>query len=157
MGFIEVQTEIVNGSLPRTAVGVIVILTQRMTEDDRGDNDNVRVVEERNDDNAETGNSDQSELIDSQTPLFLSTQCKGSANCFRGTVTEIVGSDTLDVDNSRVRLSMVNTPERGDPGYEEATDTTESECPVGSEALVDEDDGQKGVVGRLIGGDRHLL
>lgn len=34
----------------------------------------------------------------------------------------------------------------------EATDTTESECPVGSEALVDEDDGQKGgSFGRLIG------
>ncbi|MGA7369202.1 MAG: hypothetical protein WBX01_08740 [Nitrososphaeraceae archaeon] len=115
------------------------------------------MVEERNDDNAETGNSDQSELVDSQTPLILSTECKGSTNCFRGTVTEIVDSDTLDVDNARVRLSMVNTPERGDPGYEEATDTTESECPVGSEALVDEDDGQKGVVGRLIGGDRHLL
>jgi micrococcal nuclease len=47
---------------------------------------------------------------------------------------------------------MVNTPERGDPGYDEATDATDSECPVGSEALVDEDDGQKGgSFGRLIG------
>ena len=32
---------------------------------------------------------------------------------------------------------MVNSPEVGEPGYYEATETTESECPVGSEALVD--------------------
>ena len=76
----------------------------------------------------------------------------GSADCFRGIVTDIVDGDTLDVNNVRVRLAMVNTPEVGEPGYYEATETTESECPVGSEALVDEDDGQKGgSFGRLIG------
>jgi endonuclease YncB( thermonuclease family) len=47
---------------------------------------------------------------------------------------------------------MVNTPETGETGYEEAKMTTESECPIGSNALVDEDDGQKGgSYGRLIG------
>ncbi|MGA7369399.1 MAG: hypothetical protein WBX01_09730 [Nitrososphaeraceae archaeon] len=122
------------------------------TEDDKDDNDNARTVEEGNDDKAETGNSDETELLSSQTPLSISTECKGSADCFRGTVTEIVDGDTLDVDNIRIRLSMVNTPERGETGYEDATDTTESECPVGSEALMDEDDGQKGgSFGQLIG------
>ena len=43
----------------------------------------------------------------------------------------------------RIRLSMVNTPERGETGYNEAADLTESVCPVGVKALVDEDDGQK--------------
>ena len=70
-------------------------------------------------------------------------ECKGSADCFRGIVTEIVDGDTLDVNNVRIRLSMVNTPERGEPGYNEATELTESVCPVGGTALVDEDDGQK--------------
>jgi micrococcal nuclease len=47
---------------------------------------------------------------------------------------------------------MVNTHERREPGYDEAIVTTESECSVGSEALVDEDDGQRGgSFGRLIG------
>ena len=47
---------------------------------------------------------------------------------------------------------MVNTPESGETGYEEAKMTTESECLIGSNALVDEDDGQKGgSFGRLIG------
>lgn len=39
--------------------------------------------------------------------------CKGSADCFRGVVTEIVDGDRIDVNNVRIRLSMVNTPERG--------------------------------------------
>jgi endonuclease YncB( thermonuclease family) len=79
-------------------------------------------------------------------------ECKGSADCFGGTVTEIVDGDTIDVNNVRIRLSMVNTPERGEIGYNEATDFTESICPVGGNALVDEDDGQKeGSFDRLIG------
>jgi endonuclease YncB( thermonuclease family) len=79
-------------------------------------------------------------------------ECKGSADCFRGIVTEIVDGDTLDVNNVRIRLSMVNTPERGEPSYKEATELTESVCPVGETALVDEDDGQKeGSYDRLIG------
>ncbi|MGH9952527.1 MAG: thermonuclease family protein, partial [Nitrososphaeraceae archaeon] len=119
--------------------------------DEEGDDDNERRIEGR-DENDETGKTDETPPFNSQTPLFQSTECKGSADCFRGTVTEVVDGDTLDVNNVRVRLAMVNTPEIGDEGYDEATDTTESECSVGSEALVDEDDGQKGgSFGRLIG------
>lgn len=70
----------------------------------------------------------------------------------RGIVTEIVDADTLDVNNVRIRLSLVNTPERGEDGYTGAKEFTESKCPVGSEALVDEDDGQKeGSFERVIG------
>ena len=66
--------------------------------------------------------------------------------------TEIVDGDTLDVNNVWVRLAMVNIPETGETGYEEAKMTTESECPIGSNALVDEVDGQKGgSFWRLIG------
>ena len=84
--------------------------------------------------------------------LTQSGECRGEADCFRGKVTEIVDGDTIDVGNVRIRLSMVNTPERGEPGYNEATELTESVCPVGAKALVDEDDGQKeGSYDRLIG------
>ena len=85
-------------------------------------------------------------------PASSNLACKGSADCFMGSVTEIVDGDTLDVNNVRVRLALVNTPEVGDQGYDEAKRFTESVCPVGSQALVDEDDGQKGgSFGRLIG------
>jgi endonuclease YncB( thermonuclease family) len=95
-------------------------------------------------------------------PVSPSNECMGQADCFTGIVTEIVDGDTLDVNNVRVRLTLVNTPERGDSGYSEAKEFTESMCPVGSEALVDEDDGQKeGSFDRLIGlvycGNEKLL
>jgi micrococcal nuclease len=52
----------------------------------------------------------------------------------------------------RVRLALVNTPERGQNGYAEAIDFVQSICGVGTTALVDEDDGQKeGSFDRLIG------
>jgi Staphylococcal nuclease homologue len=79
-------------------------------------------------------------------------ECQGQADCFRGTVTEIVDGDTMDINNLRVRLALVNTPERGESGYTEAIDFVESVCGVGATALVDEDDGQKeGSFDRLIG------
>jgi endonuclease YncB( thermonuclease family) len=80
------------------------------------------------------------------------SECQGQADCFRGTVTEIVDGDTLDVNNVRVRLALVNTPERGENGYTEAIDFVQSVCSVGTTALVDEDDGQKeGSFDRVIG------
>jgi micrococcal nuclease len=79
-----------------------------------------------------------------QTPqLTQISECRGVADCFTGKVTEIVDGDTIDVDDVRIRLSMVDAPEIEEAGYDEATETAESICPVGSNALVDEDDGQK--------------
>ncbi len=81
-----------------------------------------------------------------------SARCKGSATCFTGFVTHIVDGDTIDVNTVRIRLALVNTPERGDRGYAEATKFTATLCPVGSTVLVDEDDGQtQGSYDRMIG------
>jgi micrococcal nuclease len=79
-------------------------------------------------------------------------ECQGQADCFRGSVTEIVDGDTLDINNVRVRLALVNAPERGEIGYTEAVDFVQSVCSEGTNALIDEDDGQKeGSFDRLIG------
>ncbi len=69
--------------------------------------------------------------------------CKGTARCFTAAIKRIVDGDTLDIGDFRIRLTLVNTPERGELGYSEATRFTSSVCPVGTEALVDEDDGQR--------------
>ena len=68
------------------------------------------------------------------------------------TVTRVIDGDTLQVDREiTIRLALVNTPERGQPGYAEATAFTRSECPVGSAVVYDADDGQRGgSYGRLI-------
>jgi len=63
----------------------------------------------------------------------------------------IVDGDTLDVGSTRIRLALVNSPEVGQPGYTEAKQFTAQTCPVGSSALVDEDDGQTGgSYGRMV-------
>src|SRR5437016_11687173 len=77
-------------------------------------------------------------------PPVTGPQCKGTAACFTDTVTHIVDGDTLDVGSTRIRLTLVNSPEVGQPGYAEANEFTIRTCPVGTQALVDEDDGQTG-------------
>jgi micrococcal nuclease len=89
---------------------------------------------------------------DNSVGSTFTNESQGQADCFRGTVTEIVDGDTIDINNVRVRLALVNTPERGESGYTEAIDFVESVCGVGTTALVDEDDRQKeGSFDRLIG------
>jgi endonuclease YncB( thermonuclease family) len=84
--------------------------------------------------------------------LTINKKCQGLADCFEGKVTEIVDGDTLDVNNVRIRLALVNTPEVYEDGYLDARSFTMSNCTVGTPAVVDEDDGQKGgSFGRMIG------
>ena len=54
----------------------------------------------------------------------------------------MVDGDTVDVNDIRVRLALVNTAESGEAKYTEATEFVKSVCGVGTKALVDEDDGQ---------------
>ena len=100
---------------------------------------------DNNRDNTDDGNDQE------ESPL-PSGECQVVADCLTSIVTDIVDGDTLDVNNVRIRLSLVNTPEGGDSGYSEAKQFTESMCPIGTKALVDEDDGQKeGSFDRVIG------
>ena len=64
-----------------------------------------------------------------------------------GPVTKVVDGDTIDVNDIRIRLSLVDTPERGQPGFKEATEFVKKLC-QGKDAQVDIDDGQRG-------GDRY--
>ncbi|HXV45267.1 MAG TPA: thermonuclease family protein [Nitrososphaera sp.] len=84
-------------------------------------------------------------------PPLVEKTCKGSADCITGTVTRVVDGDTLDIDNIRIRLALVNTPEIDEAGYEESKQFTSDLCPVGSHAVADEDDGQtEGSFGRML-------
>src|SRR5215207_2045261 len=68
-----------------------------------------------------------------------------------GKVNHVVDGDTLDINDIRIRLSLVDTPERGDLGFKEATQFVVKLC-LGENAEVDMDDGQRrGSFGREIG------
>ena len=84
--------------------------------------------------------------------FFTNRTCQGTGSCFDGLVTKVVDGDTLDINNVRIRLALVNTPETFQDGYTEAKQFVETNCGVGTHAMVDEDDGQKaGSYGRMIG------
>ena len=87
--------------------------------------------------------------------------CKGTAECFAGTVTEVIDGDTIKVEGASIRLALASAPELHEGGGIGAREFTLSFCPIGSQAIVDEDDGQtQGSFGRTIAnvfcGERSL-
>ena len=83
---------------------------------------------------------------------IMSYSCSGSAGCFTDYVTRIVDGDTIHTATLKIRLSLTNTPESFEEGFQEATDFTTLFCPVGSKIIVDQDDLQKvDKYGRVLG------
>jgi len=79
--------------------------------------------------------------------------CSGTARCITGTVTFVIDGDTIRVDGQSIRFALASAPElSGYGGGVESREFIEENCPVGSEVLVDEDDGQtQGSYGRIVG------
>ena len=67
-----------------------------------------------------------------------------SSGLYTGTVDRVIDGDTLVIDRTTIRLALVNTPERGEPGYNEAKTFTLGGCPVDSTATYRVDSGQTG-------------
>jgi len=89
--------------------------------------------------------------VSMEPTLKLLQNCSGSAACILGYVTNIIDGDTIHVDGNSIRFSLASTPELNEFGGFDAKHFVEKICPVGSQALVDEDDGQtKGSYGRMI-------
>ena len=68
--------------------------------------------------------------------------CSGDASCLKGKITNIVNGDTIEIEDIVIRLSLVESPELDMVGGIDSKAFVESTCPVGSDVLVDEDDGQ---------------
>jgi len=95
---------------------------------------------------------DGTEVLGGPSQCLQSSFCKGNARCFNGTVTKITDGDTLEVNNISIRLALVDAPEYNEVGGSEAREFALSICPIGSTALVDEDDNQTGgSYGRTVG------
>jgi len=86
------------------------------------------------------------------TFLNPTPNCSGTAGCIPGYVTQNIDGDTLKVYGKSIRFALIDAPESGEIGFEEARDFIASSCPVDSFAIVDEDDLQTGgSFGRIIG------
>ena len=78
--------------------------------------------------------------------------CSGTARCITGTVTQVIDGDTIKVDGQSIRFALASAPELNEFNGPESRNFIEEICPVGSTAIVDEDDGQtQGSYGRIIG------
>ena len=89
------------------------------------------------------------------TPPDTSVDCEEQI-CTTGTIAQVVDGDTLkflsdEGEEIRIRLALVNSPERTDPGGEEAKLFAESQCSAGSESVFILDRGQKPSFGREVG------
>jgi len=76
--------------------------------------------------------------------------------CTTGTIAQVVDGDTVKFlsdkgEEIRIRLALVNSPERTDSGGEEAKAFAESECPAGNESVFILDRGQKPSFDREVG------
>jgi len=65
--------------------------------------------------------------------------CANQTGCFTGTVTKVVDGDTLDISNVRVRLVLVDAPERDTREGPAATAYLKELCPEGSSARLQRD------------------
>jgi len=88
-------------------------------------------------------------LLISPAPL---QDCSGTARCITGTVTKIIDGDTIKVNGDSIRFALASAWELDEFKGPQARNLIEEICPVGSTAIVDEDDGQtQGSYGRIIG------
>ena len=89
-----------------------------------------------------TGNENQPDFKMQHSVSQHSSQNKTSDIELAGIVTKVVDGDTLDINGTRIRLALVDTPERGQPGFYEAKRFVESLC-LGKKAELDVDNGQR--------------
>lgn len=59
-----------------------------------------------------------------------------------GIVNHVVDGDTLDINDIRIRLALIDTPERGQEGYMESKEFVKNLC-LNKNGEVDIDDGQR--------------
>ncbi len=78
--------------------------------------------------------------------------CGGTGLCITDKVMKIVDGDTIYIKNYKIRLSLTNTPEKNESGFNEAKSFTAKLCPLRSVIIVDQDDKQPyDAYGRLVG------
>lgn len=68
--------------------------------------------------------------------------CSGSSECFSGKVDKIIDGDTIQINEKTIRFALASAAELETSNGIKAREHIEDICPVGSIALVDEDDEQ---------------
>ncbi len=80
-------------------------------------------------------------ITEETEPTQLSQDCSGNARCITGIVTKIIDGDTIHVNDQSIRFALASAPELSGYGGVDSRDFIQTICPVGSDVIVDEDDG----------------
>ena len=89
-------------------------------------------------------------------------KCQGNELCLTEKIVKIIDGDTIHLEGGyKIRLSLTNTPERHELGFSEAGQFTANVCPVGTRAMVDQDDEQPydvydRILGKVVCGNKVL-
>jgi|CXWL01.1.fsa_nt_gi endonuclease YncB( thermonuclease family) len=139
------DTEFVTGLKWLTENGIIIVKTEPVkVETELAQPEPVKVEPKPEPVKVEPVETEQEKI----EPYIV---CLGKADCIRGKVTKINDGDTIKVNEISVRFALTSTPEIGKTGGIEARDYIEEICPVGSDVVADEDDGQtEGSYGRTV-------
>jgi endonuclease YncB( thermonuclease family) len=86
---------------------------------------------------AKLTNIDDSQIVNS------TNTCLGVELCTTDTIIKIIDGDTIYTTHHKIRLALVDAPEKYDSGFSDAKSFTNNLCPVGSTVFIDQDDGQK--------------
>ena len=91
--------------------------------------------------------TEETSISPSTMPVVESSEsppsiCSGNAKCISGTVTKIIDGNTIHVDDQAVRFTLASSPKLNGFGGIDSRNFIQTICPVGSEVIVDEDDGQ---------------
>lgn len=87
-----------------------------------------------------------------KTSTTNTNSCSGTGLCITDKVMKIVDGDTIYIKNYKIRLSLTNTPEKDELGFNEAKSFTAKLCPLRSNIAIDQDDKQPyDTYNRLVG------
>ena len=134
-------------------IGVIVVIAVGLLmSPSEKSSDNFEVESTPEPEPESTPEPEPEQTPESTTQSYSFDDCTGTARCITGTVTKIIDGDTIHVNDESVRFALASAPELSGFGGEESRDFIDTICPVGSDVLVNEDDGQSaGSYGRIIG------
>ncbi len=111
-------------------------LYSEVSRDSGYDSDDIQL--NSTDNNSNSSNSGNSSNYSTNRTQTLDDSVNGKN--ITGTCTKVIDGDTIDVEGvGRIRLVGVNTPERNESGYQNATDFVKEQC-LGKEVTVDVDD-----------------
>jgi len=124
-------------------IAVVIIAGNNMTQNQTTESIRVDTTVEKATGSPEiTATSSQLlQETESDTSHHSSQDCSGTAGCIIGTVTKIIDGDTIHVDDQSVRFALASAPNLEGYGGADSKNFIQTICPVGSEVLVDEDDG----------------